>query len=148
MSPLYMVGVPLTLMVLGVVARTAVSPLGRRWASWLKSVIECCPSAASSALTASTFVSRRVSPARSTSRSVFAPAAPVRLAAQQEDRAARHEARGIAGEVVGHRVVVPHDVAHQVRRQGIDGAGRVAESRRGKPCPESGQYRGQAPAVR
>ena len=70
MSPLYGVGLPLTLMVLGVLARTAVSPLGRRWASWSKSMIECCPSAASSALTASMFVSRRVSPARSTSRSV------------------------------------------------------------------------------
>ena len=74
---------------------------------------------------------------------------PVRVlrAAQQEDRAARHEARGKAGERVGHRVVIPHDVAHQVRRQGIDGAGRAADSRRGKRCPESGQFRGQAPAV-
>ena len=46
------------------------SPLGRSMASWLKSVIGGCPIAASSALTASMFVSRRVSPARSISRSV------------------------------------------------------------------------------
>ena len=87
-------------------------------------MIEGCPSAASSALTASTFVSRRVSPARSTSRSALAPRDVVHRAAEQEDRAARHEARGKAGERVGDRVVIPDDVAHQIRRQGIDHAGR------------------------
>src|SRR4051794_40416836 len=40
MSPVYRTRLPLSLMVLEVEARIAVSPLGRRWASWLKSEIE------------------------------------------------------------------------------------------------------------
>ena len=39
-----------------------------------------------------------------------------RVAAQHHHRAARLEVLGIAGEVVGHRVIVPDDVAVQVGR--------------------------------
>ena len=38
------------------------------------------------------------------------------LAAQHHHRAARLDVLGIAGEVVGHRVIVPDDVAVQVGR--------------------------------
>ena len=52
------------------------------------------------------------------------PPEAVLLAAQQEDRADWHKAGGIAGKRVGHRVVIPRDPAHQVRRHGVDVAVR------------------------
>ena len=140
---MYVVGVPLTLMVLGVVARTAVSPLGRRDGSWSKSVIGCCPSAASSALTALMFVSRRVSPARSISRSVSAPAR--RRSDCRPAGAPCRPARG-SGHSWGSCWPPSHSTISmlpvQVRRQGIDWRRSRPRPRCGKPCPESGQYRG------
>ena len=129
-------GSAVNVMVPKVEAMTAVSPLGRSVASWSNWKIWPCPIAASSALTAFTFVSRRLSPARSISRNVDRGGGRQERAAQQVHRTARIDSRGKAGEVIAHRVVVPIDVARQVCGHGVD---LLRRSRCGGPCSESCQ---------
>ena len=123
MSPTYVVCLRPTLMTLVARARTAVSPLGRRWASWREIRDRMQPHRRKLGVRGvDVGLAQGVAGQIDLPKRVRGPGDD-RRAAHQEDRAARHDAHGKAGQRVGHRVVIPHDVAHQVRRQCIDGTG-------------------------
>ena len=126
MSPLYWVGLPLMLTVLGVDGQDRRVPVGQALGVVVEVRDRVLPHRGQLGVDGvDVRLAQGVAGQVDLPQRVRTPEAD-RLAAQQEDRAARHEARGEAGERVGHRVVIPDDVARQVRRQGIDGAVRGA----------------------